>query len=235
MTKIDLFKGADEWILTIGNSQLTLNTKKDFVSLGTDFIVNPSKISLQDGGGLNRVIHKAAGNALNKACEKIKHCDCGDAKVTKAGKLSHAAVIHTVGPSLKEKKSGKPSQQDKKDLASCYLKSCKVAESYCRYLSAPSNKDAPWTSKVHSSKEKPLKTKLQSGGKASITVPCISTGIFKYPVKNAASIQVNTLVKYLTCEKNSPIKEVVISCRPGQKDIPYIQQQMEKIYKRQLG
>lgn len=86
-------------------------TKADYV----DAIVNPTNSKMTANGGLNKAIHKAAGDNLQKACEKLGHCAEGEAKATDAYNLPCKYIIHTVGPVWQD---GKHNEQ--KLLRSCY-------------------------------------------------------------------------------------------------------------------
>ena len=50
----------------------------------------------------------------------------------------------------------------------------------------------------------------EKNGVTSIAFPSISTGIYGYPIENAAQIAVNTVRTNL--KKNSPIKEIIFCC-----------------------
>jgi len=68
-----------------------------------DVIVNAANPIMLGGGGVDGVIHKAAGRSLFEACKKIKlingvRCPTGEARITSAGELNAKFVIHTVGP-----------------------------------------------------------------------------------------------------------------------------------------
>ena len=234
--KISFHQGKSKSVLTVGDSKIFLNKKSDALKLGTDFIVNPSKLTLKDGGGLNKAIHKAAGPVLDAACSHIKadkngtRCEYGKAKITQAGKLSHAAVIHTVGPDLQAKKGHKPSKQDAKNLAHCYTNSCKLADLFCKYVAKPKGKHAVFLKKVDSQHESALRAKLASKKGISITVPCISTGIFKYPEDEAAKTQMKALVDYLKDHQGhkSHIKEIHIVTKG---DGTSVEKEMQAAYK----
>ena len=69
-------------------------TKTDHV----DAIVNPTNTTMTASGGLNKAIHNAAGDNLQKACAKLGRCEVGEAKATDAYNLPCKYIIHTVGP-----------------------------------------------------------------------------------------------------------------------------------------
>lgn len=70
----------------------------DSTSLKIDAIVNAANSELYAGGGICGVIHSRAGPKLEQACEKIGHCESGDAVVTPGFNLPAKYVIHAVGP-----------------------------------------------------------------------------------------------------------------------------------------
>lgn len=75
-------------------------------------IVNAAKRSLEGGGGVDGVIHAAAGSGLLRACKALPfedrggvRCRTGNAKLTVgpfATSLAAPNVIHVVGPDLRE-------------------------------------------------------------------------------------------------------------------------------------
>ena len=97
-------------------------TKGDITSFNIDCIVNAANESLTPGGGVCGAIHKVAGPELAQACQKIRHCGIGEARITKGYNLPASYVIHTVGPIWH---GGSGGEQDY--LLNCYKKSLLLA------------------------------------------------------------------------------------------------------------
>ncbi len=73
--------------------------KISITELNTDAIVNAANEHLLAGGGVCGVIFRAAGyEELQAACDKIGHCNTGDAVITPGFRLAAKYVIHAVGP-----------------------------------------------------------------------------------------------------------------------------------------
>lgn len=109
----------------------------DITTLKVDAIVNAANSKLlgcfiPHHNCIDNVIHSAAGVQLRDECNTImkiqaKDEEVGKAKITGAYNLPSKYVIHTVGPQIPQ--GLKPSQDDCKDLASCY-NSCLDIASY---------------------------------------------------------------------------------------------------------
>jgi O-acetyl-ADP-ribose deacetylase (regulator of RNase III) len=70
----------------------------DITTLEIDAIVNAANESLRPGGGVCGAIHRAAGPALWRACERLTPCSTGAARITPGFNLPAKFVIHAVGP-----------------------------------------------------------------------------------------------------------------------------------------
>ena len=64
--------------------------KKDITKCETECIVNSANEHLKFGSGVCGAIFKSAGvQKLTKACDKIGHCDTGNAVITPAFELTN--------------------------------------------------------------------------------------------------------------------------------------------------
>ena len=95
--------------------------RQDITKISCDAIVNPSNRHLEPGGGADLAIHRAAGEALYKACKALGGCEVGKAKITPAFALPCKYVIHTAGPNFSSVKN--PEEL----LASCYRECLRLA------------------------------------------------------------------------------------------------------------
>lgn len=95
----------------------------NIVDLDVDAIVNAANRSLLGGGGVDGVIHKAAGPGLKEECRALGGCESGAAKITGGHDLKARFVIHTVGPVWKGGDTGEAEL-----LAACYVNSLRLAE-----------------------------------------------------------------------------------------------------------
>lgn len=127
---------TDGELLKMAGPDAMILWKGDITTLKADAIVNAAN------GGLtgcyvpchrciDNAIHSAAGVSLRLECSRLMEREnggrdepVGRAKITSGGYLPCRHVIHTVGPCI----SGHVTEQDRRDLASCYRSCMETAE-----------------------------------------------------------------------------------------------------------
>jgi len=93
-----------------GRIELVLGS---IVDQQADAIVNAANTKLKGGGGVDGIVHRAAGPALREACfqfpadENGRRCPTGQVRTTPAGNLRARHVIHAVGPFYNERYAGR--------------------------------------------------------------------------------------------------------------------------------
>lgn len=108
--------------------------KSDITQLDVDAIVNAANKSLLGGGGVDGVIHKAAGKELLTACKLLNGCETGLAKITPGFLLKAKKIIHTVGPVY----NLHPKKIAEKLLISAYWESLQLADiNKCQSIAFP--------------------------------------------------------------------------------------------------
>ena len=109
----------------------------DITKAKVDAIVNAANPGMLGGGGVDGVIHQAAGPKLLEECRKVKaingiRCPFGEARITLAGNLPLKYVIHTAGPIYSQEKDPKSL------LISAYQNSLKLAiKNSCKSIAFP--------------------------------------------------------------------------------------------------
>jgi O-acetyl-ADP-ribose deacetylase len=134
----------------------------DIAAQTTGAIVTAANAQLAGGGGVDGVIHRAAGPELLRAIRAIGSCPTGSAVITPAFGLERQGVrhvIHAVGPIWR---GGQSSEAEL--LAGAYRRSLELAT---------------------------------DAGCESIAFPAISTGVYGYPLPEAARVSVGTIRAYL--------------------------------------
>lgn len=188
----------------------------DITKQNCDAIVNAANTSLLGGGGVDGAIHRAAGSRLLEECKGLDGCKTGEAKLTQSYNLSKNGVhwiIHTVGPIWRGgdyNESTKLKNAYKNTLKLCanykteYIDQCvsMVKKELYRFIGSLNLSPKNCDKKVRDIIEKnPLKT---------IAFPSISTGAYNYPLKEAATIAIDTIRSFI--KENDCLEEVIIVC-----------------------
>jgi len=137
--------------------------KGDITELDVECIVNPANSELILGGGVAGAIRQKGGERIQKECNKIGHCEVGNAVITTGGNLKAKYVIHAVGPRYNIDK------QPETKLYNAVYNALKLANKH---------------------------------NLSSIAFPAISTGIFGYPIKEAAKIILTSMFDFKKIEKS---------------------------------
>ncbi len=101
----------------------------DITTLEVDAIVNAVNVWCLGGGGVDAVIHSAAGPELRKACKRLPivrdsiRCPTGESRITEGYLLPAKYVIYTAGPVYQEDID----EECATLLRSCYLTSLVLA------------------------------------------------------------------------------------------------------------
>ncbi len=146
----------------------------DITKIKTDIIVNSANTSLYAGGGVSGAIHRAAGPELQKACLPFSPIKTGQAITTPAFELEKSIgakhVIHVVGPRypVKDYDNEKPLETEAAATLGATYRALAMQAHY-----------------------------LRADGAKSITIPSISTGIFRFPLEAAAKIAFSSLRELL--------------------------------------
>ncbi|KAF4899915.1 Protein-ADP-ribose hydrolase [Colletotrichum fructicola] len=135
---------------------------------------------------IDNVIHAAAGPQLRDACYRImesrgREIEPGEAIVTEGYCLPAEHVVHTVGPQLQ--RGSKPTETQTAQLAQCYRSVLDAVEAL------PATPD----------------------GRKIVAFCGISTGLFAFPARDAASVAVKTVADWLEHHESTSITDIIFN------------------------
>jgi O-acetyl-ADP-ribose deacetylase (regulator of RNase III) len=184
--------------LVINNTKLVI-LKGDITKLQVDAIVNAANERLQGGGGVDGAIGRVAGRKIYDECKailderKITALPAGEAVITSAGEMKDVKrIIHTPGPRWNTAWNETNNKAEMENAATL------LKNSYVNSLNL--------------AKENDCKT---------VAFPSISTGIFSFPLENAANIAVSGAVDMIKSGGYSP--DMIIFILFGEKEVTVYQ------------
>ena len=157
-----------------------------------DTIVNAANAWLAPGGGVAGAIHRAAGPGLAEECRPLAPIRPGEAVITGAHRLPNKHVIHCLGPMYSQRANslelgrggasspGRPTQNPEPATQNPGPWPVYGVDAPSDVLLASCYRNALRLADEH--------------GIPSIAFPAISTGIFGYPVEEAARIALSTVL-----------------------------------------
>lgn len=191
--------------------------KGNIIDQNVDAIVTAANQGLRGGGGVDGAVHKACGKALLEECQALGGCSTGKAKLTKAYDMEEKGtpwIIHAVGPRYA---GGMYFEADL--LADAYgsaleitgdyrhvyeIQCLEVLDKYIGHLEE--DQKAPYIKDTVAE----VREYAHANPIRSIAFPSISTGIYGYPLKEAAYIATKTIKDY--CRRNSHLDKIVLVC-----------------------
>ena len=92
--------------------RLQVSLKKgNILNVECDAIVNAANTNLVKGGGIDKAIRDAGGDAMENELKRHRQCPLGACVVTKSYGIRTAKyVFHTAGPDLRSKRNKNPSK-----------------------------------------------------------------------------------------------------------------------------
>lgn len=170
--------------------------KGNIADCDTEAIVNAANEGLIGGNGVYGAIFEAAGyEEMQEACNKIGHCNIGEAVITEGFNLKAQYVIHTVGPKYCVPRRAYNYTIDEIE---------KIGYDNIIVNEELSNKQLynAYTNSLKLAEDNNIK---------SIAFPTISAGAYGYPIDLAVKIELEALNDYNKNNPNTCIEKVVIS------------------------
>jgi O-acetyl-ADP-ribose deacetylase (regulator of RNase III) len=154
----------------IGTTEVILTTG-DITVEEVDAIVNAANQSLLGGGGVDGAIHVAAGTKLRELCQALRHHQ------RQSGQKEGCEIGHAVitGP----------------------CKDWNLKAQYVIHAVGPMG-NHPDRSQLLKSAYADCLTLAEERKLKSIAFPSISTGIYNYPIKEAARVALSTVIDFLS-------------------------------------
>lgn len=158
--------------------------KADITTLVVDCVVNAANSSLLGGSGVDGAIHRRAGPGLAEFCRGLGGAKTGEVKLTPGFGLPAKHIAHAVGPVWPREldQSDDDGIDEKRARCDAQLRSC-----YAVSLDL-----------------------AVGAGCVSVAFPCISTGIFRFPVQRAAAIAIRAVADGLA--RHPSLARVVFCC-----------------------
>ncbi len=191
--------------------------KGNIIDQEVDVIVTAANQGLRGGGGVDGAVHNACGKSLLEECQAIGGCSTGKAKLTKSYDMEDKGVpwiIHAVGPRYA---GGMYFEADL--LADAYQSALDITGDY-RHIYEQQCLDIldRYIGHLDDHKKVPYRKETKDDVRAychehpikSIAFPSISTGVYGYPLKEAAYIATKTIKNY--CRRNSHLDKVLLVC-----------------------
>lgn len=164
----------------------------DITNIVAHVIVNAANTGLRGGGGIDGNIHRAAGSGLREELKQLypNGEEVGKACATGAHNMQPRvrAIVHAIGPNYKGTTTRAQKEAKRVELRSAYLESLDAA-SNCKFVNG-----------------------------LTVVLPCISTGIFGFPMEEGANIALQTIHDWIETHPNPAKFERIVVLLFGDKD-----------------
>jgi len=192
--------------------------KGNILDQEVDVIVTAANQSL---AGVLGHIHKACGKDLAQECQELGGCSTGKAKLTRSYDLCENGVgwiIHAVAPRYA---GGMYFEADL--LADTYSSALEITKNF-RHIYEDQCMDVlnRYIGHLNEEQQKPYidetKEEVRNYTRLhlmkTVAFPSLSTGIYGYPLKEAAYIACQTIKAF--CRKNSHLEKVILVCQDNE-------------------
>ena len=161
----------------------------DITQFHADAIVNAANTSLLGGAGVDGAIHRVAGPGLMAECKTLNGCPTGEARITSGYDLPCRYVIHTPGPIWRGGSCGEAAQ-----LTAGY----RLRARYVIHTPGPvwQGGEQGEAALLASCYRSCLTLALENGCR-TVAFPSISTGVYHYPLMQAAHVALKAITDFL--------------------------------------